>query len=220
MSESVCVVDVGSVPSSAGDLPATGSGVPVALGVALAVLLIGAGCVLLVRRALTRRNRAAMRVLTVAGAIALVTAAGVAGVAGAEPAAADAGSCALIDVGDVERASDATNLLPGDEAEVLSYSVTNLADFPVTLTVETAVDDLDAAAHITALLSAQDAGVQAAPALVATGTLAQLPRSADIALPAGESVVLSYAVGVAVDTGDAAQGLAAEFVSTITATGP
>ena len=211
--QSPCVIEIPSTPprpDSPGDLPDAGGGSLEML--LLGLVLVAAGVVI------TRRRRGATGAAAFAAVLALGT--GISWIAvGPAPAHAESGeapSCSLIEVGDIIRDDDsnASTLLPGEEAEALRYTVRNVTGFPVSLTIATAAEGSSLARELTAVLSSTPDGEPL------EAPLSDLPESSPLILDAGQHIEVTYRVLLDLTAGDDLQNSTALFDSIITATGP
>ncbi|GGH38754.1 LPXTG cell wall anchor domain-containing protein [Microbacterium album] len=206
MEPEVCSVTVGATPVT-GALPATGAEAPWwVIGVALVVLVAGAALVALHRRTRNQRGAGAgagaalvLGVALLASSPLVATTPAQASVTGATTTSVSYSSgCVLFGIEDVLTVTSG-DVLPGDEAVVLTVETVNRFGGPVVLT---------AAAGVTE-------GSDALPGTLTTA-LNGTPASS-VTVDPGARTAVGVLLAMPSDIGNDAQGLESELVLTITA---
>lgn len=210
----VCTITV----TSDGRLPSTG-----AEGALLLPLLLAAAVLLIVglvamtgRRTFRRGSTATVGVVTLL----------ILGMAATQPAPVSAAPggvagqkrCELISVADITRSTSGhpTNLLPGQQNEVLSMTVRNRAAFPIDLTLTTssrASSQGLPAEHFVLL-------VESAGDTLAAGSLSEGPTPATRTLQPGARLPVTVSAALSAEATNVVQGERASFDLILTATGP
>jgi len=205
-----CVTTVPSLPggSPAQALPLTGADLSLLpWAVVVGVLLLVAGAI-----ALTRRRKRGLPTAAAAAALILL-ALGAPAVNGPAPSsyAATTQQCSLFSLGDVQRGDpqSAGRLLPGQRADVLSFTTTNVTSRPLTLTVALTPTGGEPSAFLADIMSNS--------LVVASGLISDSPTTTSISLAPGQSLDLGVTVGLAPSFDRS--GTTATFDAVVTAIG-
>ncbi len=210
-----CVVVVPGGPEAvpphiAEQLPATGIDQTLSTALILiAVALIVAGAVVMLWRSRRHRTGAALAAVVLLGALG----ASVPLVASPENAyAAPQEQCSLISITDIRHddAEDARNLLPGQKADAVTFTVTNVTASSIAVTSVLAVTGGNPGEFVADIKT--DGGTSA------SGLLSDALATAPLTMSAGEAVTLTVSAGPVPDL--TASGVSVTFDAVVTATGP